>query len=206
MNQVYTTEELIQILARERRACLRGERLNLTTAIAQVNPAIDPFLNTEAVQKFTAYLDFRAAVHRYQQDHQVSGIIWHQFRVKGKTLNIPEVHEQLLALPQDLALLQAQKRAIADFWREVTTGMDLYQRRSRYGEFCPMTLVQVDCLVQRAEWANLAKYEFASTLEVMLLLGWGNPREALDQQTSAAAGSEVIYAVQPGDRPSHQSW
>ncbi len=201
MADVYTTEELIQILERERRACLRGERLNLTSAIARINPAIDPFLNTEAIQKFTAYMDFRATVHRYQQQHQVSSIIWRQVTIREQTLRLPEVHDQLLALPQDLELLQAYKGAIAAFWWQVTVGMELHLRLNRYGHFRPTTEAEVKHLFQKTAWASLSKYEFANNLEVILTLGWGNPREALDQRASATAGSEVVHAVPPGDYP-----
>lgn len=46
---VYSTEELINILASERRACMNGERLNLA-ASASGNPLLDKFLKPEGIQ------------------------------------------------------------------------------------------------------------------------------------------------------------
>ncbi len=90
MSEVYSTEELIKILADERRACMNGERLNLTASLSG-NPLIDRFLKPDGFQKFSAYRDFKAAVHHYQRQHQVSGIIWKKQALKGKTLRYPAI-------------------------------------------------------------------------------------------------------------------
>jgi hypothetical protein len=109
MSKVYSTAELIQILEAERQACLQGRRLNLTETPSTGNPVIDRFLTSEGVQKFTAYQNFKAAVHEYQQEHQVSGIVWREMTVKGNTLRYPAVDDQLIALPIDLMTLKAAK-------------------------------------------------------------------------------------------------
>lgn len=116
MTKVYTTEELIQILADERHACLQGQRLKLV-ATASGNPVIDKFIKTDGVQKFTAYQDFKAAVHHYQREHGVSGIVWRQLMVKGKTLCYPEIDAQLIALPRDLETLKAVKASVVSTLR-----------------------------------------------------------------------------------------
>jgi len=87
------TQELIQILADERRACLLGQRL---AAKASGNPLIDKYLRSDGIQNFTAYQDFKAAVHRFR-GNRVSGIVWRQLTLKGKTLHYPEVDTQLLS-------------------------------------------------------------------------------------------------------------
>ena len=104
MNKVYTTLELIQILAAERQACLKGERLKLDVTVSG-NPVIDQFIPTEGLQKFTAYQDFKASIHEYQRENQVSGIVWKDLTVKGKTFHYPEVDAQLIALNTDLEIL-----------------------------------------------------------------------------------------------------
>ena len=97
MSKIYSTEELIQILNQERQACLKGERLNLMATPAVGNPVVDCFLKPEGIQKFTAYQNFKATIHQYQQEHQVSGIVWREIIVRGKTLQFPFVNEQLIA-------------------------------------------------------------------------------------------------------------
>src|SRR4028119_271519 len=110
MSEVYSTEELIQILADERRACMNGERLNLA-ASASGNPLIDQFLKPDGIQKFSAYRDFKAAVHRYQRQHQVSGIVWRQLTMKGTTLRYPAVDDQLVALEDGLEILKRGRKS-----------------------------------------------------------------------------------------------
>ena len=126
MSKIYSTEELIQILNQEREACLKGERLNLKATPAVGNPVIDCFLKPEGIQKFTAYQNFKATIHQYQQEHQVSGIIWREIAVQGKILYFPIVDEQLIALPRDFEQLKAAKIKLLEFWGDVTAGMDLY--------------------------------------------------------------------------------
>ncbi|NTW19149.1 MAG: hypothetical protein HGA42_05840, partial [Nostocales cyanobacterium W4_Combined_metabat2_030] len=58
MSNIYNTQELIQILATERQACLKGERLKLDITVSG-NPIIDQFIRTDGLQKFTAYQDFK---------------------------------------------------------------------------------------------------------------------------------------------------
>jgi len=125
MSKVYSTQELIEILADERQACLKGKRLKLEVKVSG-NPVIDQFIRTDGLQKFTAYQDFKAAIHDYQRENQVSGIIWREVTVKGQTLRYPEVDSELIALTSDLEILKAAKNSILEFWYEVTREMDLY--------------------------------------------------------------------------------
>ena len=81
----------------------------MTETPATGNPVIDRFLKSEGVQKFTAYQNFKAAVHEYQREHQVSGIVWREIAVKGNTLRYPAVDDELIALPVDLITLKAAK-------------------------------------------------------------------------------------------------
>lgn len=200
MSKVYNTQELIQILADERRACLEGQRLNLA-AKASGNPVIDKYLRTDGVQKFTAYQDFKAAVHRYQRERGVSGIVWRQLTVKGKTLRYPEVDAQLIALPSDVETLKAVKASLLAFWQEVTDGMELYLSVNNGKDYRLITPSDVDRIAQRTEWANLCKWENTNFLEIILQLGWGQPAEAAYKRGWPASGSEYIHAVNPGNRP-----
>lgn len=196
----YTTQELIQILANERRACLQGQRLNLAVK-ASGNFVIDKYLKIEGLQKFTAYQDFKAAVHRYQRENNVSGIVWRQLTVKGKTLSYPEVDAQLIAVQSDIELLKNFKAHIIAFWDEITIGMDIYLSLNHGKDYRQIIPVDVKRIIYRAEWASLWKSENSNFLEIILQLGWGQPQEAAYRRGWPDSGSEYIHAVNPGNRP-----
>lgn len=200
MSEVYSTEELIKILADERRACMNGERLNLA-ASASGSPLLDQFLKPDGIQKFTAYRDFKAAVHRYQRQHQVSGIVWRQLTMKGKTLRYPAVDDQLAALSSDLEILKAAKVSILAFWHSVTQGMDLYLSINSGKDYRQIRLDEVGAITKGTEWASLSVHGNSTFLEIILQLGWGQPEEASYKRGWPLSGSEYIHAVKPNQRP-----
>ncbi|MEH2370789.1 hypothetical protein [Nostoc sp.] len=200
MSKVYTTQELIQILAAERQACLKGKRLKLEIKVSG-NPVIDQFISTDGLQQFTAYQDFKAAIHDYQKENRVSGIIWREVTVKGKNLHYPEIDTELIALNGDLEILKAAKNSIVEFWYEVTIGMDLYLSFNNSKQHQKIVTSDVERIVQRTEWASLCKWENSSFLEMILQLGWGKPEEAYYKRGRPRSGSEYIHAVNPGNRP-----
>ncbi|MEH2041413.1 hypothetical protein [Nostoc sp.] len=200
MSKVYTTQELIQILAAERQACLKGKRLKLEIKISG-NPVIDQFIRTDGLQQFTAYQDFKTAIHEYQKENRVSGIIWREVTVKGKNLHYPEIDTELIALNGDLEILKAAKNSIVEFWYEVTEGMDLYLSFNNSKQHQQIVTSDVERIVQRTEWASLCKWENSNFLEMILQLGWGKPEEAYYKRGRPRSGSEYIHAVNPGNRP-----
>ena len=200
MSKVYNTDDLIQILAAERQACLKGERLKLEITVSG-NPVIDQFIRTDGLQKFTAYQEFKAAIHDYQREYQVSGIILQEVKVKGKTLRYPEVHSQLIAIPHDLEILKEAKKAILEFWDRVSPGMDLYLSFNNGKQYQQIEQVDVDRIILRTEWATVNAFEKSDFLEIILQLGWGQPDEACYQRGFPASGSEFIHAVNPGNMP-----
>jgi hypothetical protein len=200
MSKVYTTEELIQILADERQACLKGERLKLAIAVSG-NPVIDQFIRTDGLQKFSAYQDFKAAIHDYQREYQVSGIVWREVTVKGKTLRYPEVDAQLIGLPSDLEILKSVKNSLMGFWYQVTEGMDLYLSFNNNKQYQQILKTDVERIAQRTEWSSLWKSENSNFLEIILQLGWGKPEEACYKRGRPGSGSEYIHAVNPGNLP-----
>ncbi|MBN3941897.1 MAG: hypothetical protein V7L21_22110 [Nostoc sp.] len=200
MSKVYTTQELIQILAAERQACLKGKRLKLEIKVSG-NPVIDQFISTDGLQQFTAYQDFKTAIHDYQKENRVSGIIWREVTVKGKNLHYPEIDSELIALNGDLEILKAAKNSIVEFWYDVTIGMDLYLSFNNSKQHQQIVTSDVERIVQRTEWASLCKWENSSFLEMILQLGWGKPEEAYYKRGRPRSGSEYIHAVNPGNRP-----
>ncbi len=200
MSNVYSTQDLIQILARERQACMNGQRLSLAVSPSG-NPAIDFFLKTEGIQSFTAYQNFRAAVQEYQRSHHVSGIVWQHLTVGSQTLRFPKVHDQLAALPEDLQVLANAKAAIIDFWWDVVNGMELYLSLNAGKAHQPITRPAIERIYQRSHWLSLYQQGQASTLELILQLGWGQPEAATYRQGFPASGSEYVHAVNPGHQP-----
>jgi hypothetical protein len=200
MSQVYTTEELIKILTDERQACLTGKRLKLEVKVSG-NPVIDQFIQTEGLQKFTAYQDFKAAIHEYQKEHQISGIVWQKVCIKGETLHYPEVDGQLIALQNDLKIIASAKNSILEFWYKVTVGMDFYLSVSNGKQYQQINLEDIKRIEQRTQWASLCKWEKSNFLEIILQLGWGKPEEACYKRGFPASGSEFIHGVNPGKQP-----
>ena len=201
MSSAYTTEELVQILATEQRACVNGQRLNLQATITGINPVIDRFLNTEGLQKFTAYAEFRATIHRYQLDHDVSGLVWRKLTVHNQPLTYPTIHDQLIALPTDLEVIRQAKAQVLAFWQHVTAGMDLYLAVNCGRDHRLLTAPEISGIVDRTDWAAMTSHGTGSKLMIILQLGWGSPNEAMDRRNFPAAGSEQICAVYPNQRP-----
>jgi hypothetical protein len=200
MSPTYTTADLIRILAEERRACMNGQRLNLAVSPSG-SPFLDKFLQPDGLQKFTAYNDFRSAVHQYQRDHQVSGVIWQSLTLKDRSIQFPKVDDQLAALPEDLRLLKSFKGTLYDFWCEITTGMDLYLSLNAGKSHRPITSIDVNRILQRSEWLTLSQQGARETLEIILQMGWGKPEEATYRRGFPESGSEYIHAVNPGRQP-----
>lgn len=179
---------------------MNGERLNLA-ASASGNPLIDRFLKPEGIQKFSAYRDFKTAVHHYQQQYQVSGIVWRDLMIKGKALHYPAIDEQLIALSRDMEILRDAKASIISFWCSVTQGMDLYLSINLGKDYRQIIPNDVKVIAYRTEWANLSVHGNSIFLEVILQLGWGKPEEASYKWGWPTSGSEYIHAVNPGKSP-----
>jgi hypothetical protein len=197
----YSTEDLIRILAEERRACMNGHRLNLTATPSNGVSVIDHFLRTDGIQKFTAYSDFRATVHQYQQEHQVSGIVWQTLTLGTQTLRFPKVDDQLISLPADLALLRSTRSTLLSFWWQGTEGMEFYLSLNSGKAHRPVQTQDIDRIIQHTEWASLATQGSDRCLEIILQLGWGKPEEAPYRRGFPDSGSEYIHAVYPGRQP-----
>ncbi|NEP11243.1 MAG: hypothetical protein F6K14_13735 [Symploca sp. SIO2C1] len=200
MSKIYSTKELIKILADERRACINGERLNLAASVSG-NPLLDQFMKPDGIQKFSAYQNFQAAVHHYQRQNQVSGIVWRQMSVKNQTLKYPTVNEHLVALPSDLVILIEAKASILGFWCRVTVGMDLYLSIRNGRDYQQIMPDEVGAIASRTEWVNISGHGNSTFLEIILQLGWGKPEEASYKRGWPDSGSEYVHAVNPGKRP-----
>lgn len=201
MPQIYSTEELIQILSQERQACMNGQRLNLAAMPSGINPLLDRFVNSDGIQRFTAYRDFRSAIHQYQIEHRVSGLVWTSLTIGGRTFRCPKIHEHLISLPSDLAVLKAEKSSIVEFWRSITSGFDFYLSMNSGKLHQLITKDDIERILQRSEWATLSHQGKAEALEIILQLGWGKPEEAVYRRGFPESGSEYIHAVRPGRMP-----
>ncbi|MBE9032391.1 hypothetical protein IQ266_21875 [filamentous cyanobacterium LEGE 11480] len=201
MERVYSTEELIQILADEQRACMSGERLNLAAQPSGINHVIDRLIEPTGIQKFTAYENFRTTIHQYQQEHQVSGIVWQEITFNDRTLKFPKIDEQLASLNQDLQVLSAAKLDVVNFWQQVTDAMQLFLAMQRGIRFEPSDYPAIERIIARSEWATLSHHGRGENLEIILQLGWGKPEAARYRRDFPHSGSESVHAVYPGREP-----
>ncbi|OUC15915.1 MAG: hypothetical protein B0A82_04360 [Alkalinema sp. CACIAM 70d] len=201
MSKIYSTQELIEVLAAEQRACMNGERLHLAALSAGLSPLLDQFVEPVGLQKFTAYDNFRRTIHEYQREHQVSGLIWQTVYLRDFELSLPLLHEQLISLGSDRRTLKSNKNKVIRFWQQVTQGMELFLSLQGGKCFKPATLTDVEHIVDRTEWAVLTHHGREERLEIILQLGWGKPEEATYRRGFPESGSEFIHAVFPGYEP-----
>jgi hypothetical protein len=166
----YTTQELIQILDRELRANWKGERILLSSADRIDLPIVSKALNMNKVSKVFAYRDFRKQIHEYQKQHQVSGLVWRSIIYNGKSLRFPEIHNQLISIPGDKAILVAAKASVLNFWRESISNMKFWLAGNNPQQ---TDLAYVEKLAHDSEWAEI---DLALT-EIHLGLCWGHPQE-----------------------------
>lgn len=184
----YTTEQLLEILDQELRATWQGERLVLSSDERIGNPVISKAIGAEKLSKVFAIQDFRAQIHNYQLEHGVSGLLWHTCHFKGRSIQVPELHPQLTAIPQDKTTLMAAKTAILDFWRQSIDGMRLWFAGAPSQ---PTTHERVETLAQECEWAEV----LATRTELYLTLCWGNPKECHCDWARPESGCERIIAA-----------
>ncbi len=199
MEQQYGTQDLIEILATERQACLRGERLSLSAGSG--HPVIDGFLQTDGSQSYSAFQDFKAAVHRYQCQRAVSGLQWQTVTFEGESLTYPVIHPQLWAIDRDFSCLRNARDRVVSFWYYATAGLVLYQSVSRGRDFLLVDGDAIEPIQARSDWATLAIWQREDFLEVVLQLGWGQPTEVADWRNAPDSGCDYIHAVRPGQRP-----
>ncbi len=184
----YTTQQLIQILDQELRANWKGERILLSSANRIDNPVVAKALDLQKLSKVFAYQDFRYQIHQYQRQHRVSGIIWRVSTFKGRSVRFPELHNQLIAVPGDKAVLIAAKKSVLAFWWEVTDQMSFWLAENRRRK---ITAKEVEALAQQTEWAEID----AARTELYLGLCWGNPQEYQYQWAKPESGCHRIIAA-----------
>ncbi len=201
MQQGYDTQDLIRILENERQACLEGKRLYVSESASSGHPILDHFLKTEGLQKYNAFQGFKAAVHAYQQEEKVSGLIWQQVTVRGEQLRFPVIHPQLMALPDDLEQLGGYVAPLLELWGRMTEGLDLYLAVEQGKDFVPAQTADVVAIAPRTHWATLQAWERDDFFEILLQLGWGQPGEAAHWRAWPDSGSEYVHGVLPGRKP-----
>lgn len=189
----YTTQELIQILDRELQASWQGDRILLSAQDRLKDPVLTTILGSKKISKVYAYREFREQVHQYQQQYQVSGLVWRQCSFQGKTFRYQELHNQLIAIPQDKATLIAAKAAVFDFWQQTTAGMRFWRARKTPS---PISAAEVEELTNSAEWAEVE----ATRNELYLGLCWGNPAECHYQRSFPDSGCNRLLAAQTEPR------
>jgi len=184
----YTTQELIQILDRELQASWQGDRVLLSAQNRIPDPVLAMALGSKKISKVYAYREFREQVHQYQQQYQVSGLVWRECSFRGQTFRFQELHNQLIAIPQDKATLMAAKACVFDFWQQTTQGLQLWRARKTPS---PISAAEVKQLAGTAEWAEVE----ATRKELYLGLCWGNPAECHYQRSFPDSGCNRLLAA-----------
>ncbi len=184
----YTTDELIRFLELELRATWGGQRLIFNTSEKIDNPVVAKAIDLNKTSKVFVFRDFRKQIHQYQQDNNVSGIVWRSVSFQDQTIKFPEVHNQLIPIEGDKDILMEAKQSVIDFWQNVSAGMKYYLAGDRNS---PITETGVlEQLYREGEWAELD----AGKEEVYLGLCWGNPREYIYQWAKPESGYHRIIA------------
>ena len=184
----YTTAQLLEILEAEMKAAVRGDRLLLTSDRRLHNPVLTKAIGPQKLSQIYAFQDFREQIHQYQIAEGVSGIVWRDCHFRDCSVRFPEIHPQLTAIAADKLTLAAAKGAVIAFWRDAIADLRLW-RATNPPE--PVTIEQVNILIERAEWADVE----ATRSELYLLLCWGNPKESYYAWAYPQSGCDRIIAT-----------
>jgi hypothetical protein len=184
----YSTQQLIEILDQEMHATWKGERVLLSCADRVGNPAIAKAIDLEKVGKVFAYQDFRRQIHEYQQQYQVSGVIWRSCRFQDRSLRYPEIHNQLIAIEGDKEILVQAKASVLQFWQETTREMNFWLALDSRRRLSPDSLAD---LIDQGEWAEID----AARTELYLGICWGNPLEHQYAWAKPNSGCHRIIAA-----------
>ncbi len=184
----YTTAQLLDFLDQELRATWKGERVVLSSADRIDNPVLSKAIGADKLSKVFAIQDFRAQIHDYQHQHRVSGLMWHTCRFQGRSLHVPELHPQLIAIPADKLVLVGAKPAITEFWRQSIAGLRLWMAGN---DPQPTTVAAVEERIAASEWAELS----ATRDELYLSLCWGDPKDCHCDWAKPESGCDRIIAT-----------
>lgn len=191
----YTTKELIEILDRELKENWKGKRVVLSSAQRINDPVVAKALNMDQVNKVFAYRDFRSQIHEYQQNHQVSGIVWRTCTFEQQSITYPEVHNQLVPILGDKKILVAARQEILDFWYRVTAKMKFWlvnnNTANNKSHHQPISFEYLQKLVKQTEWAEID----AARTEIYLGLCWGDPQDHQYQWAKPKSGCDRIIAT-----------
>lgn len=185
---LYTTAELIAILDAELRASWQGRRQLLNPAERIQDAVVSKALDPRRLSQVFAYQDFVAEVHAYQQEHNVSGLVWRTCRWHDLSVELPERHPQLIAIATDYAILQAARPAILHFWQQATVGFSYW----RVGETLEaLTAAEMQTLTATAEWFELD----ITQDELYLGLCWGDPNVCHHGWAAPESGCQRLVAA-----------
>ena len=187
----YSTKELIEILDRELKENLKGKRVVLSSAERINDPVVAKALNMNQVNKVFAYRDFRSQIHKYQHNHQVSGIVWRTCTFEQQSITYPEIHNQLVPIPSDKEILLGAKSEILDFWYQATAKMKFWLVNNNKNDHQSISFEYLQKLIQQTEWAEID----AARTEIYLGLCWGDPQEHQYQWARPKSGCDRIIAT-----------
>jgi len=83
------------------------------------------YLFNECKETREQYHEYRSLVRKSQVARNISGIIWYECSFNGKSVKVPEIHDQLTYIPRDKEILVAAKQSIVNWFLDVTTGLEI---------------------------------------------------------------------------------
>lgn len=188
MESIKTTEELLEILKAEFKACMNGQRTfplpaNAEEKVVELTGFMGAFLGAERMLHVANYHEFREQVQAYQVANQVSGLTVKTIEINGKTYRFPEISDQLVLLDSDVQILKAAKDRIAEVFLDYCRNNFVYCCFDYCSPKQGQWEIQTTCeyiahIAANCEWAEIGKIGKYSGAGLWLALGWGNPVDA----------------------------
>ena len=187
----YTTEQLIEFLDQEHKACNSGQRVfplpdDAEEKAIEFAGVMGAFLGAKGLTQIGAYHDYRDQIHGYQQKHQVSGVyVRTEIMPDGSVFKFPEQHDQLVLVDGDMDILRSAKdRVLQAFFEQIQKGFyylshTIYSREG--GEWAMETTLDfIRHFAGNMEWAAISSSDLTSFFGIGLSLqvGYGEPAKA----------------------------
>jgi hypothetical protein len=199
IDQIYTTEELSEILKQELMACVKGQRTfpmpDNAEEIASQYP-LGSFIGAQRLFQIGCYHEFRDQVQKYQLEHNVSGLVIKKHTIVDREYRFPEPEDQLNLTPDDYDVLKLSKPAIVEAFLSFDDGFTYLSFGHEDKAGCDFqvetTANYVRHFAESCDWAELSQ---RSEYCVTLRLGYGDYIESafVASVSELAKYSDSVY-------------
>lgn len=197
--KVYTTEDLVEILKNEHRACIKGERTfpmpdNAEEIAGQTK--LGSILGAQRMYEVACYHDFRDQVQKYQLENNISGLEIEAYVIGNKLYRFPIPVDQLELTKDDYQVLKLAKDAIVEAFLgycDDITYLSFSHEDKAGGQFdIETTSRYIRHFAELCDWAEIIK---AGDLEITINLGYGDYHASsfIASVSEAAHYSDSVY-------------